>query len=94
MPAIAKKGSATSGHGGFHPTVTVTGCGWFTVNGIEINTTGDVIAPHDKPKTPPHSSVVIGGSYMTVGGKQVARVGDGIACGDTLVSGDGFFETD
>ena len=38
MAAAAKQGSATSGHGGFHPTVVVGGNGQFKIYGAPIAT--------------------------------------------------------
>lgn len=92
MAAAAKKGSATAGHDGFHPTMVVTGNPNFKIFGVPICTTGDVIAPHIKPKAPPHSSVVIGTSKMLVFGKPVALVGDSTGCGDVVVSGESRFK--
>lgn len=92
MAAAAKQGSVTSGHGGYHPTVTVTGNSKFRIFGIPICTTGDVIAPHDKPKSPPHSSIVIGSSKMKVFGSPVVKVGDPTACGGVVVSGENKFK--
>ncbi|MBH05021.1 MAG: hypothetical protein CMJ20_01735 [Phycisphaeraceae bacterium] len=88
MAAAAKQGSTTSGHGGFHPTVVVGGNGQFKIYGSPIATTGHAIAPHVKPKSPPHGSVVLGSSKMLVYGQPVVLVGDGTACGDTVVSGE------
>lgn len=94
MSAVAKQGSATSGHGGFHPTTVVTGNPNFKIFGVPICTTGDVIAPHVKPKAPPHSSIVVGTSKMKVFGKPVVLVGDPTACGGVVVSGEPRFKVE
>jgi len=49
---------------------------------------GDLLAPHDKPKHPPHPRKIAGGSgTVFIDGLPAARTGDAIDCGGVVIGG-------
>lgn len=94
MPAVCQVGSVDSGHDGFSPGTIVTGDPLFTVNGVSLSKTSDISVIHVKPDTPPHVGVNIGSALLTVNGIPLALVGDPLACGAVIVSGQGLFTID
>lgn len=91
--SIAVIGSVDSGHAPYKPSVGVTGESLFKVNGVPVMCTGDVMAPHTAPDKPTHVGTAIGGSGITINGKKAVKVGDAVACGSTIVTGDDTFRT-
>lgn len=94
MPALCNVGSVDSGHDGFSAGTVVTGEALFTVNGVPLSGTGDISVIHVKPDTPPHVGIVVGSSLLTVNGKKLALVGDALACGAAVASGQDLFTID
>jgi uncharacterized Zn-binding protein involved in type VI secretion len=83
-----------SGHDGFSPGVVVTGEPLFTVNGTPLSKTSDISVMHTKPDNPPHVGVNVGSALLTVNGVAMALVGDPMACGAVIVSGQDLFTID
>ncbi len=88
MPKGALVGDIGSGHDGFPPTPITAGSSTVKIDGRSVARQGDPLAPHSKPKHPPHSRTISeGSSTVMIDGKPAARVGDGISCGGTIVGG-------
>ncbi len=94
MPAVCNVGSVDSGHDGFSSGSVVTGEGLFTVNGIPISGDNDLSVIHVKPDTPPHVGLVLGSTRFEVNGKKIAVIGDALACGAVIASGQELFTID
>ncbi|TOP83544.1 PAAR domain-containing protein [Vibrio parahaemolyticus] len=94
MPAVCQVGSVDSGHDGFSPGSVVTGEPLFTVNGVPLSKTSDISVMHVKPDNPPHVGVIVGSSLLTVNEVPLALVGDPMACGTVVVSGQDLFTID
>ena len=83
-------GDIGSNHGAWHPSPITSGSGDVFINGKPAARVGDSLAPHTKPKNPPHGrSIAAGASQVFINGKPAARVGDAISCGGTISSGSG-----
>ncbi|ASA57987.1 MULTISPECIES: type VI secretion system PAAR protein [Vibrio] len=81
-------GNTGSDHDGFPPTPVTAGSGTVKYDGIPAARQGDPLAPHDKPKHPPHGrSIAAGSGTVMVDGKPAARAGDPISCGGALQGG-------
>lgn len=91
MAAASRLGDLSSGHGCFNPTacVEVTASKTF-INGILAQTVGSKFASHRCGKTthPIFSRLSQGGSSKVfIEGLPAIRIGDSIACGDTVGQG-------
>lgn len=92
MPAVARLGDATTGHGAFGPRPSaVTGSTDVIVNGkgaIRVNDTwpqhSDGRSSHDHD---PLSKQIAGSPSVFVNGQPLARIGDSISCGDAIAAG-------
>ena len=72
-------------HDGFPPTPVTAGSSTVRYDGIPAARLGDPIAPHDKPKHPPHGRAIAAGSgTVMIDGKPAARAGDAVDCGGVL----------
>lgn len=90
MPAAARIGDATTGHGCWPPTVVATGSQRVTADGIGIARAGvDEAVPHTCPPIPethtPHCQD--GSQRVFIDGWPAFRVGDGYDCGDAQAEG-------
>lgn len=81
-------GDMGSNHGAWHPSPLIAGSGNVFTNGKPAARQGDALAPHKKPKKPPHGrSMSSGSSTVFINGKPAVRVGDSISCGGNLSVG-------
>lgn len=88
MPKAALVGDLGSDHDGFPPTPITAGSSTVKIDGIPVARQGDPLAPHDKPKNPPHPRMIKGGSStVMIDGKPAARVGDAVDCGGVIIGG-------
>ncbi|MFH0258797.1 type VI secretion system PAAR protein [Vibrio rumoiensis] len=88
MPKAALVGDLGSDHDGFPPTSITAGSSTVKIDGIPVARQGDPLAPHDKPKNPPHPRMIKGGSStVMIDGKPAARVGDAVDCGGVIIGG-------
>lgn len=94
MPLITLKGMLDTGHGCWPPRPSVEGSDLFDVAGVPVHLQGHAWAPHTCPDIPEtHASVLASGSSLfDVGGLQVGRVGDPVACGSTVAEGHSLFD--
>ena len=82
-------GQACTGHGCFPPRASVEGEPRFTVGGVPIHLQGQAWSAHGCPDCAPHASTLTSGAArLTVGGLQLARIGDPVACGSTVAEGE------
>lgn len=90
MPSVTLKGHQCTGHGCWPPRPSVQGEPRFTVRGIPVHLQGHAWAAHTCPPIPEtHASVLASGSVrFTVGGKQLGRIGDPVACGSLVAEGE------
>ena len=81
--------STTTGHGGWHPTVTLSGSSNVFFEGKPALMQGVVCAPHTKRKSPTHPApTILGGSgTVKINGLAATRIGDAVDCGDTIAEG-------
>jgi len=71
-------GDIGSNHGAWHPSPITSGSGNVITNGKPAARVGDSLAPHTKPKSPPHGrSIAAGSSTVFINGKPAARVATG-----------------
>ncbi|MFK4072731.1 PAAR domain-containing protein [Ectopseudomonas khazarica] len=89
MPAVSRLGDNCTGHGCWPPRPSTGASPNVRVNGIAAHRQGDAWAPHTCPTIPEtHASVLAAGSTtVRVNGKQLARIGDPVACGSTVAQG-------
>ena len=97
MPAVALQGGRSTGHGWFPPKGDIGGYSSKTsINGKKVQLTGVTgYGPIHRCGKVVHGmgKVVTGSRKTTMEGKPIARIGDKIACGDTVAKGsrDTFF---
>ncbi len=88
MPKAARQGDTGSQHNGFPPTKAISGSPDVEINSRPALRQGDALAPHSKPKHPPHPrKVAVGSGSVEINGKPAARVGDAVSCGGKMSSG-------
>lgn len=89
--AIALLGDLGSDHDGFPPTPITAGSPDVFLDGKPVARQGDPLAPHSKPKHPPHPRAIASGvASVLVNGKPIAVTGSGISCGGVVIgSGSG-----
>lgn len=89
MPAVSRLGDNCTGHGCWPPRPSTGASPNVRVNGIAAHRQGDAWAPHTCPTIPEtHASVLAAGSTtVSVNGKQLARIGDPVACGSAVAQG-------
>jgi len=91
MPEVCLLGDVCTGHGGFPSRANVQGDDYLTVNGRPVHCVGHAWATHCDSTPSCHSSALAGGSdYLSVNGNQVGRVGDPVACGSSVATGDSY----
>ena len=93
MPSQAVLGSRSTGHGCFAPTTLISGCASTVfVNGKPAAIVGAQFTPHVCGKVTHAAAarrVLSGSSKVFINGKPAVRIGDPIACGDTVGQGSG-----
>ena len=81
-------GDMGSSHGAWHPSPAVDGSPDVSINGRPALRMGDALAPHVKPKSPPHGRAMAEGfSSILINGKPACAVGHSISCGGKLSTG-------
>ncbi|MBX2808813.1 MAG: PAAR domain-containing protein [Cellvibrionaceae bacterium] len=86
--AAGRRGDMGSSHGAWHPSPAITGSPDVFINGKPALRVGDALAPHVKPKRPPHGRAMAQGfSGVLINGKPACAVGHKINCGGTLSAG-------
>lgn len=89
MPATARLGDKTTGHGKFPPQTIVAASSNVRTNGIGTARMGDKVTPHSDGNSSHGGSIAGGSSSVRVNGKPVARIGDAISCGGRVAKGSG-----
>lgn len=89
MPAVSRLGDQCTGHGCWPPRPSTGASPNVFINGIAAHRQGDAWAAHTCPTIPEtHDSVLAAGSATVfVNGKQLARIGDPVACGSSVAQG-------
>lgn len=91
MAAASRRGDLSSGHGCFPPTgCTDTAASKTFINGILAQIQGSRYAAHRCGKTthlPATRNTTGGSGKVFIEGKAAIRIGDSIACGDTVGQG-------
>lgn len=89
MPAVSRLGDTCTGHGCWPPRPSTGASPNVRVNGIAAHRQGDAWAAHTCPAIPEtHASVLAAGSATVfANGKQLARIGDPVACGSSIAQG-------
>ena len=91
MPAITLLGDVCTGHGSWPPRANVEADDYLTVNGRAAHCVGHGWAVHCNPVPSCHASALAGGSgYLSVNGRAVGRIGDPVACGSAVATGDDY----
>lgn len=79
-------GDLGSDHQGFPPTPVITGSPDVLVDGKPVARVGDALAPHAKPKHPPHPRIIAAGSAtVLINGMPAAVTGGAIDCGGVTI---------
>jgi uncharacterized Zn-binding protein involved in type VI secretion len=89
MPAVSRLGDTCTGHGCWPPRPSTGASPNVRINGIPAHRQGDTWAAHTCPAIPEtHASTLAAGSAtVRANGKQLARVGDPVACGSSVATG-------
>ena len=88
MAKAVKVGDIGTDHDGFPPTPVTAGSPDVKFDGVPAARVGDPLAPHDKPKNPPHGrSISSGSSTVFINGKPAAITGGAISCGGVTIGG-------
>lgn len=93
MPPVTRLGDLCTGHGCWPPRPSIEGEARFTSTGIPVHLQSQAWAPHTCPAIPEtHASVLaVGAPRFTVGGRQLGRIGDPVACGSMVATGEARF---
>ncbi|WP_239985555.1 type VI secretion system PAAR protein [Marinobacter salexigens] len=79
-------GDLGSDHQGFPPTPVLAGSPDVLIDGKPVARVGDPLAPHSKPKHPPHPRAIAAGSgTVLVNGIPAAVTGSAITCGGVAI---------
>ena len=87
MPAVSRQGDPCTGHGCFPPRASTEGSPDVFVNGIAVHRTGDAWAAHCCGPPCHTSNLAAGSGTVFANSKQVARIGDPVACGSAVAAG-------
>jgi uncharacterized Zn-binding protein involved in type VI secretion len=90
MPAVARLGDTSNGHGSFPSTRSIEASPNVFFNGKAALRQGDGWATHCNSAREPscHTPSSSGGSRKVfINGKPLMRVGDSLSCGDTIANG-------
>ena len=83
---IVLLGDLGSDHEGFPPTPVIAGSPDVLIDGKPVARVGDPLAPHSKPKHPPHPRTITGGSSnVLINGRPAAVTGGSISCGGVTI---------
>ncbi len=83
MVKAVRVGDEGTEHDGFPPTPVTAGSPDVKIDGIAAARVGDPLAPHSKPKHPPHGrSIASGSSTVFINGKPAAITGGSVSCGE------------
>lgn len=79
-------GDLGTDHTGFPPTPVIAGSPDVLIDGKPIARVGDPLAPHSKPKHPPHPrTIAVGSSTVLINGIPAAVTGGAISCGGVTI---------
>lgn len=79
-------GDMGTGHHGFPPTPVIAGSPDVLIDGKPVARVGDPLAPHSKPKHPPHPRAIAAGSAtVLINGIPAAVTGSAISCGGVTI---------
>lgn len=79
-------GDLGSDHQGFPPTPVIAGSPDVLIDGKPVARVGDPLAPHSKPKHPPHPRAIAAGSAtVLINGIPAAVTGGAISCGGVTI---------
>lgn len=79
-------GDIGTDHNGFPPTPVIAGSPNVLIDGKPVARVGDPLAPHSKPKHPPHPrAIASGSSTVLINGIPAAFDGSTIACGGVTI---------
>lgn len=79
-------GDIGTDHNGFPPTPVAAGSPDVLIDGKPVARVGDPLAPHSKPKHPPHPRVIAAGSAtVLINGIPAAVTGGAISCGGVTI---------
>ena len=79
-------GDMGTDHAGFPPTPVVAGSPNVLIDGKPVARVGDPLAPHSKPKHPPHPrAIATGSSTVMINGIPAAVTGGAITCGGVTI---------
>ncbi|EJL3952822.1 TPA: type VI secretion system PAAR protein [Vibrio cholerae] len=86
MSKGVKVGDIGTDHDGFPPTPVTAGSPDVKFDGQPAARVGDPLAPHDKPKHPPHGrTIAAGSSTVMINGKPAAITGGAVSCGGITI---------
>ncbi|WP_083394716.1 type VI secretion system PAAR protein [Marinobacter sp. AC-23] len=84
--AVVLLGDLGSDHEGFPPTPVLAGSPDVLIDGKPVARVGDPLAPHSKPKHPPHPRAIAAGSgTVLINGMPAAVTGGAITCGGVTI---------
>ena len=89
MPAVHRKGDSGTGHGCFPPRPNNQGSENVFCNSIPVHRQGDGWAVHCCGIPCHASTMAAGSSTVYANSKQLARIGDPVACGSAAANGSG-----
>ncbi len=79
-------GDVGTDHHGFPPTPVIAGSPDVLIDGKPIARVGDPLAPHSKPKHPPHPrAITSGSSTVLINGIPAAVTGSAVSCGGVTI---------
>ncbi len=79
-------GDVGTDHNGFPPTPVTAGSPDVLIDGKPVARVGDPLAPHSKPKHPPHPrAIAAGSSTVLINGIPAAVTGGAISCGGVTI---------
>lgn len=79
-------GDIGTDHNGFPPTPVIAGSPDVLIDGKPVARIGDPLAPHSKPKHPPHPrAIASGSSTVLINGIPAAVTGSAISCGGVTI---------
>lgn len=83
---IVLLGDLGTDHSGFPPTPVISGSPNVLIDGKPVARVSDQLAPHSKPKHPPHPrSIISGAPTVLINGMPVAVTGGEISCGGVTI---------
>ncbi len=89
MPSVHRKGDTGTGHGCWPPRPNIAGSDNVFCNSIPVHRQGDGWATHCCGIACHASNMAAGSSTVHANSKQLARIGDPVACGSAAAKGSG-----